>query len=220
VRLFVAASLVDVAQAWQRDFAETGGRFEIHSGGSALLARQVLAGAEADFLLSAGMSPVRELNAAGRIAKIDSNYFHNRIVLVCAPHVTPPDNIAALADAPFARIAMANPATAPAGEYARDGLRKAGLWDELTPRFVFTDDVRATLAAVISGAVDAGFVYVTDARSMPALRMADFEGESAFPEAAYPLVMIAPETQAKAALWDYLHSQRARKIAARFGFEQ
>lgn len=218
VRVFVASSMVDVAQAWQRSYAAGGGKFEIHSGASTLLARQVMAGAEADFLLSAGISPIRDLQEAKIVARIDSEYVRNRVILVVAAHVTPPNQVAELSAPRFARIAMANPETAPAGEYTRLGLEKAGLWKILEPRFVITEDVRGTLAAVGTGAADAGFVYTTDARTMPTLKAVDFGEASPFPAAAYPLVMFAPETQSKTALWAYLHSEDALDIAEGFGF--
>ena len=42
-------------------------------------------------------------------------------------------------------------------------LTQAQLWEQLAPKVIPTQNVRAALAAVESGNVEAGFVYKTDA---------------------------------------------------------
>ena len=51
----------------------------------------------------------------------------------------------------------------PAGIYTKEYLSGLGLWEKLESKMVPTENVRAALAAVESGNVDAGFVYKTDA---------------------------------------------------------
>lgn len=217
-RLFVAASLAHVAEQWQEDYRRAGREMEFHSGGSSVLAQQIVSGAEADLFLSAGPTPLRRLQRAHRVARVDSAYLHNRIVLVCAEGVAPPRSLEELTAPRFARIALADPATAPAGEYTRAGLHTAGLWDELQPRMIPAGNVTGALAAVATGAADAAFVYATDAQTAPDLAATDFGSASPFPHARYVLVMLSPETPAKTALWDYLHTESAYAIAVSQGF--
>src|SRR5206468_800887 len=68
-----------------------------------------------------------------------------------------------LLTAAVSRIAMGNPRTVPAGQYARESLKALGLWDQLQPKLVFAENVRQALDYVARGEVDAGFVYTTDA---------------------------------------------------------
>ena len=63
----------------------------------------------------------------------------------------------------FGRIAIGDPAGVPAGVYARRYLKSIGLWDVVVDRMVPARSVRAALAIVEIGAVDAGIVYRTDA---------------------------------------------------------
>ena len=49
------------------------------------------------------------------------------------------------------------------GVYSSKYLTDEGLWDQIKPKVVPVQDVRATLASVESGNVEAGFVYKTDA---------------------------------------------------------
>ena len=62
-----------------------------------------------------------------------------------------------------ARVAIGDPALAPAGVYARQALISEGIWTEISERAVFAFDVRAAVAAVESGNVRYGIVYRTDA---------------------------------------------------------
>ena len=61
------------------------------------------------------------------------------------------------------RVAVGNPATVPAGRYTKEALEKVGLWDLLSPKFIFAESVRQVLDYVSRGEVDTGFVYSTDA---------------------------------------------------------
>ena len=216
IRLFVAASLADVAQDWQQDYSADGNQLDFHSGGSSTLVQQIAAGAQADIMLSAGPTAVSRLQADGKVARIDSAFLTNRIVIVCRSGMEAPHNVVGLLNPRYERIAVADPAAAPAGEYARAGLIDSGLWSTLADRLIYTADVRATLTAVATGATDIGFVYATDARSEPGLTAMD----PGFPAAHYTLVMIAPETPLKVACWDYLHSKGALQLAAARGFQQ
>lgn len=213
-RLFVAASLADVAHDWQTGYAQAGGRLSFHSGGSAILAQQIIHGADADLLLSAGPSPALRLQADGLLARIDTSFLSNRMVIVCRNGIEPPQSVHDITQPRFARIAIADPASAPAGEYARAGLTAAGLWTQLRDRIISTADVRAALMAVSTGAADAAFVYATDAATEPDLRSVD----PGFPATRYVLAMTKPETPVKVACWEYLHGDAAMRIASARGF--
>jgi molybdate transport system substrate-binding protein len=62
-----------------------------------------------------------------------------------------------------ARLAMGDPAHVPAGRYGRAALERLGLWDEVAPRVLPCESVRAALALVERGEADAGIVFATDA---------------------------------------------------------
>ncbi len=211
---FLAASLADVATSWQTEY---GGGFDTHTGASLLLAQQIRGGAEADLFLAAGASALTQLLADGRLALVDSTYLRNRLVLITAADVEPPSDLSDLRDPRFARIAIADPELAPAGGYARAGLKQAGLWDELSPRFIYTGDVRMAAETIRLATADAAFVYATDAAS---LDIAAWPLDTTlFPMVAYPLAMLAPRGPAKDSLWDFLHSSKARELAAAEGFQ-
>jgi molybdate transport system substrate-binding protein len=213
--LFVAASLADVAATWQTEY---GGGFECHSGASNLLAQQILVGAHADLFLAAGPQAVAPLMKAGLVERMDSSYLTNRLVLVCTQGIAPPDSLPDLLDPRFARIAVADPELAPAGDYARKGLEKAGLWESLRPHLIFTGDVRMAAQTVQLATADAAFIYATDLAAAGGGAGVELDSQL-FPKAHYPLIMLTPLTPGKDSIWNYLHSEPARQVALAKGFQ-
>lgn len=215
-RIFVAASLVNLAESWQRGSLDS---VQFHFGASMTLAHQIVAGARADFFLPAGDFLLQNVELQKQVRRIDSAFLRNRLVLICRPDIKTPAELADVRAAQFRQIALADPMLAPAGRYAKEGLQSAGLWEELNQKWILLGDVRSVLAAVASGAVDAGFVYATDARALPHLQFLDLRDDTHFPVVWYPLVMLGGETPEKNSIWDYLHSSESRSTAKQLGFE-
>jgi molybdate transport system substrate-binding protein len=116
------------------------------------------------------------------------------------------------------RIALADPEAVPAGVYARQYLEKLGLWDRVRAQIVPTLDVRAALAAVASGNVDAGFVYSTDAILEPRVRVAFEVPRDEGPRIAYPLALVRGAGEEAQALYRFLISPEATAVFERYGF--
>lgn len=215
-RIFVAASLVNLAESWQQGSLDS---VQYHFGASMTLAHQIVAGARADFFLPAGDFLLQDVELQKHMGRIDSAFLRNRLVMICRPDLKTPSELADVRAEQFRQIALADPMLAPAGRYAKEGLQAAGLWEELNDRWILLGDVRSVLAAVTSGAVDAGFVYATDAHTRPHLEFLDLRNETHFPEVLYPLVMLGSETPEKNSIWDYLHSADSEAMAKQLGFE-
>jgi molybdate transport system substrate-binding protein len=132
-------------------------------------------------------------------------------------------NLAAVGDlaAPAVRrLAVAEPETVPAGIYARAYLEKAGLWRALAPKIVATENVRAVLAAVESGDVDAGIVYRTDALISKKIRVAWAVPRDDGLRISYPLAVVKgagnPAGARRFLAW--LASPAGQSVFARYGF--
>jgi len=127
--------------------------------------------------------------------------------------------LAALADASYRRIASGNPATVPAGRYAKAALEKAGLWTALQAKLVPTQNVRQSLDYVARGECDAGFVYATDGAILPDRVTVAFEVASAVPM-RYPIAVVRGTGNAglAARFIVYLGHPSARAVLARYGF--
>jgi molybdate transport system substrate-binding protein len=223
VLVFAAASLTDalkeIGAAWERGGGE---RIAFNFASSSTLARQIREGAPADLFLSADEAQMDALEKAGLVAPgTRRSVLSNTLVVVVPADSTL--RIASerdLAGKGVERIALAEPTSVPAGVYSKKFFERVGIWDALVPKVVPTENVRATLAAVESGNVDAGIVYRTDAAISKQVRIA-FEVPAAMgPAISYPFALVkgAPrETEARRFL-AYLASPAARAIFVRYGF--
>jgi molybdate transport system substrate-binding protein len=115
------------------------------------------------------------------------------------------------------RIAIGDPATVPAGTYAREYLQKIGAWDRLQTKLIPLENVRAVLAAVESGNADAGFVYRTDAMVGHARVAREITNG---PAISYPFAVTTHAESREAALrfLNYLKSKPAAAVFRRHGF--
>ena len=116
------------------------------------------------------------------------------------------------------KIAMPDPATAPAGEYFEAALQELNLLQELQPQIVPTLDVRAALAAAASGNVAYAFVYRTDAIISPEVEIAfTIQTQSEQTKPRYYATPIDNDTASDDFL-NYLQTPTARAIFAKHGF--
>jgi molybdate transport system substrate-binding protein len=202
ITVFAAASLADalreIAAAYE---PASGDRVVLNLAASSTLARQIEEGAPADLFLSADEAKMDALAKQGLLlAGTRKSVLSNTLVVV-----VPADSqlaIAGAADlaAPGIRaIALAEPQTVPAGIYAKQSLRSLGLWAKLSDRVVPTENVRAALAAVESGNVDAGIVYRTDAGISRKVRVACEVPRAAGPPISYPFAVLGGSRQKEAA---------------------
>jgi molybdate transport system substrate-binding protein len=217
VRVFAAVSLTEalqeIAGSYKRD------TIVFHFGASSLLERQIEAGAPADLFLSADEAKMDQLVRRGLIVPSTRTSILSNTLVVVVPDDGPP--ITAPAQLLRVRkLALAEPSTVPAGIYARQWLTKIGLWERLAAKIIPTDNVRAALAAVESGNVDAAIVYRTDARIAKRVRVAYEVPRKEGPVISYPFAMLRDAEARDAALrfLRHLQSKGARAVFARHGF--
>ena len=146
----------------------------VNAAGSDTLATQLIAGAPGDVFLSADTHQMDRVESAGLVTPEGPVIlFTNELAAVVSRDrsfsVTRADD---LMSPDVGRIALGDPASVPAGVYARQYLRSSGLWESLFDKFVPTRNVRAALAAVEAGHVDVAFVYRTDAATSASVDVA------------------------------------------------
>lgn len=191
---------------------------------SSALARQVEAGAKADLFISADEEWMdylqsRNLLRTGTRARLTEN----RLVLVAPRSSRTQLRIApgfALARAlGSGRLAIADPATVPAGRYGKAALEKLGVWRAVAGQVAPAENVRAALALVERGAAPLGIVYATDARASGKVRVVGVFPASSHPPITYPVALLKTSTNREAeAFRRFLISREGRTILARRGF--
>ena len=223
VTVFAAASLTESLQEIGRNYQQQSGvRIHFNIAGSGQLSRQIQAGAPADLFFSADESKMDQLAKLQLLAETTRrSLLSNQLVVVAAAgrsfRVSSPADLTAPA---ITRLAIGDPNTVPAGTYARDLLRDASIWQKLQPKLIPCMSVRAVLAAVESGNVDAGIVYRTDAavsRKVRILWQADPESS---PKISYPVAILrqSPQPAAARKFLDYLSGPEAAAVFTARGF--
>ena len=218
-----AASLTDamkeIAVAYEK---ESGDKLQFNFGASSMLARQIEEGAPADLFFSADEAKMDALEKKALLLPgTRRSLLSNSLVIVVAADATSvPKSAADLTKAEYKKLALAEPQTVPAGIYAREYLQKVGLWDAVKEMVVPTENVRAALAAVESGNVDAGIIYKTDSLISKKVKIAVEIPAAEGPKISYPVAVLKsskePERAKKFA--EYLAGPKARAIFAKFGF--
>jgi molybdate transport system substrate-binding protein len=201
---------------------ESGDKLQFNFGASSMLARQIEEAAPADLFFSADEAKMdslekKDLLLPGTRRSLLSNVL---VIVVPADSNAVLKSAADLAKPEIKKLALAETQTVPAGIYAREYLEKIGLWDAVKNKIVPTENVRAGLAAVESGNVDAGIVYKTDSLISKKVKIAVEIPASEGPKISYPVAVLksSKETQRAKKLEEYLAGNAARSVFEKFGF--
>jgi molybdate transport system substrate-binding protein len=219
--VLAAASLQESMTAAADAWAKRGhARPVLSFAASSVLARQAAAGARADLFVSADMEWMDFLAQRSMLAPgTRAPFLGNRLVLVARS--SGPVERRPLAAMLRGRIAVADPASVPAGRYAEAALRKLKLWDAAAPQLVRAENVRAALALVERGAAPYGIVYATDARASTRVRVAGVFPASSHPPIVYPLARLRTSSHPEAeGFRRFLLSSEGRAIFTRYGFSR
>ena len=146
---------------------EQAGRPAIHFnfGGSGTLQRQIEQGAPVDVFISASSKEMDALDSKGLLLSATRrNLVGNSVVLIVPKGASGISSFEDLTNPAAKVIAIGEPKTVPAGEYAQEILTHLGIYDQLKSKLVLAKDVRQVLTHVETGNADAGIVYATDAK--------------------------------------------------------
>ncbi|MEI6861538.1 MAG: molybdate ABC transporter substrate-binding protein, partial [Verrucomicrobiota bacterium] len=223
ISVFAAASLTDAMKDLAALYKKnTGDTIKANLAASNTLVLQIKEGAPADIFFSADEAKMDDL-AKARLIDLASrrSLFSNALVIVVAAEdgvkITAP---ADLANAAVRRLALAEPQTVPAGIYAKEYLQKINLWKAVIDKTVPTDNVRAALAAVESGNVDAAIVYKTDALISKKVRVAFEVPLAEGPKISYPVALAktGKNPAGAAKFLALLASPEGKAIFQKYGF--
>jgi molybdate transport system substrate-binding protein len=218
-----AASLTNALKEVAGQFEKThpGTKIVCNFVASGVLLQQMAKGAPVDVFAAADQETMNRAQEKNLIVPGSrKNFVSNRLVLIA-----PVDSKLALSGLKdltrpeVKRVAVGNPATVPAGRYAKEALVQAGLWDQLSPRFIMAESVRQVLDYVSRGEVDAGLVYETDA-AIAKGKVKVIQTVTEPIPILYPLaVTVATDKKALAQEFlDFVLSPAAQEIFQRFGF--
>jgi molybdate transport system substrate-binding protein len=194
--------------------------FRNNFGSSGTLAQEIEQGAPVDLFLSAAAKPMDDLVGKGLItAGSRKNILRNSLVLI-APLDSKLQGLPDLAARSTKLIAMGDPTSVPAGEYAQQTLNVLHLNDQVKGKLVLGKDVRQVLTYVETGNADAGFVYATDARISGRVRVVATVPETAHEPIVYPAAVVKTSANQQAArtFIEFLGSSEAKAIVTKNGY--
>lgn len=219
-----AASLKDamaeIATAYQTVAPDVS--LTITYGASGSLQTQIEQGAPVDIFMSAGAKQMDALEEGNLLLEgTRANLLSNKLVLI-----VPADSdkaISSFEDLATDRVdlvALGDPKSVPAGQYAEQVLTSLNILDKVKAKTNYGTDVRQVLTWVESGDVDCGVVYATDAATSDKVTVVCEAPADVAPKINYPVAVIASSKQATAAqdFLNYLKTSDAAAIFEKYSF--
>ena len=189
---------------------------------SGKLQTQIDEGLEADVFMSDATKQMDALNEEGLIASDTIvNLLENKIVLI----VPSSSDLGLTAFEDIAKaetIALGDPASVPAGQYAEEALTNLGIWDSIQDKVSFGTNVTEVLNQVAASSADAGIVYATDATSMAdqVTVIAEAPEGSLAEPVIYPVAVVANSAHPDEAnaFVEFLKTDEAMAVFEAYGF--
>lgn len=231
VYVAVASNFFQTANDLRADFKKESGHIvKLSSGSSGKLFAQIMYGAPFDIFMSADSSRTRLLVDKSLASnKHEKPYVRGKLLFVaeksysgnCAENLKNPN---------LKRIALANPFIAPYGMAAKEVLIKMSLWKNLSPQLIRAENVAQVLQFLVSGNVQAAFIAKSQLSDLDAQFNKNFDKNSYctwdVPQSYYApieqrmaLLGRAKYNVAAISFWEYLSSDRAKKIMSGYHYE-
>jgi molybdate transport system substrate-binding protein len=188
---------------------------------SGKLQTQIEQGLEADVFMSAATTQMTNL-VNGALVREDAvrPLLENRIVLIkplgISTTVTGFQDITA---APL--IALGDPASVPAGQYAQEIFTNLGIWDAVRAKASLGTNVTEVLNWVAEASAEVGVVYATDAASSAKVEvLAEAPAGSMARPVIYPVAPVAASSHPEEArlFIEFLASPQGLEVFAAYGF--
>ena len=189
---------------------------------SGSLQQQIEQGAPFDIFISAANKQMNTLEEKGLIIpETKKILLNNQLVLIIPKQfsmsltrfqdLTKPD---------IKRVIIGEPRTVPAGQYATEVLKNLGILDAVQSKFVLGSNVRSTLTAVETGDVDAGIVYITDAKDSDKVKIVATADPVLHSPIQYPIaVLTSSQSLSRSKQYiEFLQSDSATSIFKKYGF--
>jgi len=219
-----ASSLKDamneIKDIYAKEAPDVNVAYNFASSGS--LQQQIENGADVDVFVSAANKQMDALEKKGLLEDgTKKTLLANSLVLVAPKDSTLVTSFEELTKNTVKKIALGEPKTVPAGQYAEDLFTKMKILDKIKAKAVYGKDVKEVLNWVETGNVDAGVVYLTDAKASQKVKQVAVAPEGSHKPIVYPASVIKSSkhmAEAKAFL-DFLSSDKAKSVFEKYGFK-
>ena len=186
------------------------------------LQTQIENGLKADIFMSAANKQMNKLIEEGYIDNSTNKQFlENKVVLIVPANST--SNITSFNDLAnmSGHIAIGDPESVPAGQYAKEVFTNLGIWNSTESKLSLGKDVTEVLNQVAQGSADCGVVYSTDAKSNDGVKViCEAPAGSLNTSVIYPVAELKNTTNPDAAnaFMDFLQTKEAKDVFVEYGF--
>ena len=200
-------------------------KIQVTYGSSGKFFEQIQHGAPFDMYFSADKGYPQKLHEKGFTASEVRIYGIGRIVLWSKRLDPNKAKMNSLSDNRIKKIAIANPEHAPYGERAKESMLYYGIFDKVSSKLVYGENISQTAQFVQLGAADLGIVALSLALS-PNMKKSGgmyyvIPEESHPPlEQGYVILEKGKNKQAVVQFYNFIASVEAIQILKRFGFSQ
>lgn len=220
--VYAAASMKNAMDAIVTSYTKsTGKEVKVSYGASGAMAKQIEQGAPADVFVTADekwfgyVVDKKLVDGASRVTLAG-----NDLVVVTGKDSTfsydGKDLAVAVGDG---KLAVGEPKSVPCGAYTIEALGNLKQWDAVSPKAVYSDNVRAVLETTARGETVAGVVYTTDAYVEPRVKIVyTFDGATHKP-IVYPAGLTTMAKPDAKPFFAYLTSDAAKAILKAQGFK-
>ena len=224
VIVYASSSTIDALEEIREHFFQlTKISVELNFGSTATLATQIIQGADVDLFLSADQMWADNVVSSQNISVERIKLLGNKLVVAVPKKAKYRiKSIEDMLDCSFRVLAMANPdSLVPAGVYAKQVFKNLNLWEKLSPKLVYGENVRTALHYLETESVQAAIVYRTDALASSLVRIELEISSELHRDLQYNLVLLERGNRSDAAfhLFSYLKGEEARQIFKKKGFD-
>jgi molybdate transport system substrate-binding protein len=221
VRVAVASSLREVMPQLVLAYRKVtpSDKIELNYGASGDLSRMVDVGAPVDAVVFAGREPLDRLVAEEKVDKDSIQTIARNELVLAGPTGGAPltfETLTALQKGD--RLAVGDPRTVPAGQYAKEYLTALGEWEALSPFLVYGPNVGALLVYTKKGEARAAIVYRTELRSVPDVAVLDVAKGDKAPHPVVVGALVHGARHDASGFMAFIGSPPGQKILGDFGF--
>jgi molybdate transport system substrate-binding protein len=212
-------ALNEIKTEYQKKDPKTTITYNFGSSGS--LQQQIEQGAPVDVFISAANKQMDALESKNLLLPGSRQILaKNQLVLITPKTEKIVTSFQDLTKPEIAKIALGEPKSVPAGQYAEEVLKFYKILDQVKSKIIYGKDVRQVLTYVETGNVNAGIVYLTDAKTSSQVRIAATAPRNSHSPIVYPLAILkdSKNPDAAKAFSQFLLSSPSKTIFKKYGF--
>lgn len=194
----------------------------INYGSSGVLQQQIEQGADVDVFISAAPKQMDALESKDLIIKdTRKDFLLNNVVLVVPKENSAITGFNDLTLDKVKKIAIGEPKSVPAGQYAEEMFTKLDILNKVKPKVVYGNDVKQVLTWVETGNADAGIVYSTDAKVSNKVKVIVTAPSNSHAPVIYPaaIVKTSKNGDEDKDFMKFLTSDKAKAVFEKYGFQ-